>query len=388
MKKKWWLGFFVGMIFTIVLGIGGCMAVNKFLGTNSEKVSDNVDEKLDYLQFYIDRYYLEGTEDVDLESGIYKGFVSSLGDPYSAYYTAEEYNELIESQSGEYCGIGVQVSQDLETGIITMINVFEGSPAMEAGVESGDVLYKVEDEEVTGVDLDKVVTKIKGEENTIVKLTVYRESTNEYIDFDVYRRVIDVPTVEYNMVDEENKIGYIAISQFDAKTDEKMLEAIEALKKDGMKSVIFDVRNNPGGMYDTVCNMLDALLPEGTLVYTLDKNGKKVEETSDSEFMDMPMTVLINGESASASEIFAGAIQDFGAGKVIGTQSFGKGIVQSLFGLKDGSAIKLTVSKYYTPKGVNIHGTGITPDIVVEDDVETEEDEVLKKAINELVGKN
>ena len=200
--------------------------------------------------------------------------------------------------------------------------------------------------------------------------------------------MIDVPTVEYNMVDEENKIGYIAISQFDAKTDAKMLEAIKALKKDGMKSVIFDVRNNPGGMYDTVCNMLDALLPEGTLVYTLDKNGKKVEETSDSEFMDMPMTVLINGESASASEIFAGAIQDFEAGKVIGTQSFGKGIVQSLFGLKDGSAIKLTVSKYYTPKGVNIHGTGITPDIVVEDDVETEDDEVLKKAINELVGKN
>ena len=153
MKKKWWLGFFVGMIFTIVLGIGGCMAVNKLLGTNSEKVSDNVDEKLDYLQFYIDRYYLEGTEDVDLESGIYKGFVSSLGDPYSAYYTAEEYNELIESQSGEYCGIGVQVSQDLETGIITMINVFEGSPAMEAGVESGDVLYKVEDEEVTVLTL-------------------------------------------------------------------------------------------------------------------------------------------------------------------------------------------------------------------------------------------
>lgn len=388
MKKKWWLGFFVGMIFTIVLGIGGCVAVNNFLGTNSEKVSDNVDKKLDYLQFYIDRYYLEGTEDVDLESGIYKGFVSSLGDPYSAYYTAEEYNELIESQSGEYCGIGVQVSQDLETGIITMINVFKGSPAMEAGVKSGDVLYKVEDEEVTGVDLDKVVTKIKGEENTTVKLTVYRESTKEYIDMDVYRRVIDVPTVEYKMVDEENKIGYIAISQFDAKTDEKMLEAIEALKKDGMKSVVFDVRNNPGGMYDTVCNMLDALLPEGTLVYTLDKNGKKVEETSDSEFMDMPMTVLINGESASASEIFAGAIQDFGAGKVIGTQSFGKGIVQSLFGLKDGSAIKLTVSKYYTPNGVNIHGTGITPDIEVEDDVETEDDEALQKAIDELVGKN
>lgn len=385
MKKKWWLGFFVGMIFMTVIGIAGYMVVNNWSGINTEKVSSRVDKKLDYLQFYIDRYYLEDTKDVDLESGIYKGFVNSLGDPYSAYYTEEEYKELLESQSGEYCGIGVQVSQNLETGIITMINVFKESPAMEAGIKSGDILYKVEDEEVTGVDLDKVVTKITGDKNTIVKLTVYRESTKEYIDVDVHRRVIDVPTVEYNMIDEENQIGYIAISQFDAKTDEKMIEAIDILKKAGMKSVIFDLRNNPGGMYDTVCNMLDALLPEGILVYTLDKNGKKVEETSDAEFLDMPMTVLINGESASASEIFAGAIQDFGAGKIIGTQSFGKGIVQSLFALKDGSAIKLTVSKYYTPKGVNIHGTGITPDIEVEDDVETEEDEVIEKALEQLV---
>lgn len=385
MKKKWWLGFFVGMIFMTVIGIAGYRVVNNWSGINTEKVSSRVDKKLDYLQFYIDRYYLEDTKDVDLESGIYKGFVNSLGDPYSAYYTEEEYKELLESQSGEYCGIGVQVSQNLETGIITMINVFKESPAMEAGIKSGDILYKVEDEEVTGVDLDKVVTKITGEKNTIVKLTVYRESTKEYIDVDVHRRVIDVPTVEYNMIDEENQIGYIAISQFDAKTDEKMIEAIDILKKAGMKSVIFDLRNNPGGMYDTVCNMLDALLPEGILVYTLDKNGKKVKETSDAEFLDMPMTVLINGESASASEIFAGAIQDFGAGKIIGTQSFGKGIVQSLFALKDGSAIKLTVSKYYTPKGVNIHGTGITPDIEVEDDVETEEDEVIEKALEQLV---
>lgn len=387
MKKGFLKGYIAGAVTIAVLGgviFTGTRIYSLVVGSQSDKISEKVSDKLDYLQLFINQYYLEDAGEADMDSGIYKGLVNSLGDPYSAYYTKEEYEELIESQSGEYKGIGVLVSQEKDTGIINILSVYDNTPAQEAGMKDGDILYKVEGEEITGTDLDKVVARIKGEEGSTVKLTVYRESSGEYIDMEVARRKIDVPTVSYEMVDKEEKIGYIAISQFDEKTDEHFMEAMEDLQSQGMKSVVFDVRNNPGGLYETVCNMLDTLLPEGTIVYTMDKYGKKQETTSDAECVEIPMVVLINGDSASASEIFAGAIQDYDVGTIIGTQSFGKGIVQSLMPLSDGSAIKLTVSKYYTPNGVNIHGTGIAPDVEVEQPADSEEDVQLKKAIEEL----
>lgn len=384
MKKGFLKGYVAGAITIVVLGGAVFTGIKTYNYNQSNRISGKVSDKLDYLQSFIDKYYLEDTEDVDMNSGIYKGMVSALGDPYSAYFTKEEYDELMESQSGEYRGIGVLVSQDKDTGIINILSVYDDTPAQEAGMKDGDVLYKVEGQEVTGTDLDKVVAKIKGEEGSTVKLTVYRSSSDQYIDLEVERRKIDVPTVSYEMLDGENKVGYIAITQFDENTDEQFSQALKDLKSEGMKSVVFDVRDNPGGLYDTVCNMLDELLPEGTIVYTMDKYGRKEEQKSDAACLDIPMAVLINGDSASASEIFAGAIQDYGVGKIIGTQSFGKGIVQSLFKLNDGSAIKLTVSKYYTPKGVNIHKKGITPDIEVEQAEDKEQDIQLERAVEEL----
>ena len=372
-------GAFVMLIVAICVGFG-INAVKTETGSKTN-ISSEVSGKLDFLKDVIDLKYLEKTDEKTLEENIYKGLLQGLNDPYSVYYTKDEYDALKEETSGSYCVIGALVSQNADTGVITAINVFKGSPAEKAGMKNGDIIFKVEDKEVTGEDLNNVVAKMKGEKDTKVKINVYRTSEKEYIDLEITRDKVDVPTVEHKMLDKSKGIGYIQITQFEEVTYDQFKEALDDLKKRGMKSVIFDLRNNPGGLYDTVCEMLNDLLPEGTLVYTKDKDGNKQEKKSDANFLDMPMVVLQNENSASASEIFAGAIQDFGAGKIVGTQSFGKGIVQSIIPLSDGSAVKLTVEKYYTPKGVNIHGKGITPDVKVEISKDGKKDNQLQKAI-------
>ena len=382
-KTKFLPGFLTGAFVMLIVAICVGFGINAVKTETGSKttISSEVSGKLDFLKDVIDLKYLEKTDEKTLEENIYKGLLQGLNDPYSVYYTKDEYDALKEETSGSYCGIGALVSQNADTGVITAINVFKGSPAEKAGMKNGDIIFKVEDKEVTGEDLNNVVAKMKGEKDTKVKINVYRTSEKEYIDLEVTRDKVDVPTVEHKMLDKSKGIGYIQITQFEEVTYDQFKEALDDLKKRGMKSVIFDLRNNPGGLYDTVCEMLDDLLPEGTLVYTKDKDGNKQEKKSDANFLDMPMVVLQNENSASASEIFAGSIQDFGAGKIVGTQSFGKGIVQSIIPLSDGSAVKLTVEKYYTPKGVNIHGKGITPDVKVEISKDGKKDNQLQKAI-------
>lgn len=382
-KTKFLPGFLTGAFVMLIVAICVGFGINAVKTEKGSKttISSEVSGKLDFLKDVIDLKYLEKTDEKTLEENIYKGLLQGLNDPYSVYYTKDEYDALKEETSGSYCGIGALVSQNADTGVITAINVFKGSPAEKAGMKNGDIIYKVEDKEVTGEDLNNVVAKMKGEKDTKVKINVYRTSEKEYIDLEITRDKVDVPTVEHKMLDKSKGIGYIQITQFEEVTYDQFKEALDDLKKQGMKSVIFDLRNNPGGLYDTVCEMLDDLLPEGTLVYTKDKDGNKQEKKSDANFLDMPMVVLQNENSASASEIFAGAIQDFGAGKIVGTQSFGKGIVQSIIPLSDGSAVKLTVEKYYTPKGVNIHGKGITPDVKMEISKDGKKDNQLQKAI-------
>ena len=382
-KTKFLPGFLTGAFVMLIVAICVGFGINAVKTETGSKttISSEVSRKLDFLKEVIDLKYLEKTDEKTLEENIYKGLLQGLNDPYSVYYTKDEYDALKEETSGSYCGIGALVSQNADTGVITAINVFKGSPAEKAGMKNGDIIFKVEDKEVTGEDLNNVVAKMKGEKDTKVKINVYRTSEKEYIDLEVTRDKVDVPTVEHKMLDKSKGIGYIQITQFEEVTYDQFKEALDDLKKRGMKSVIFDLRNNPGGLYDTVCEMLDDLLPEGTLVYTKDKDGNKQEKKSDANFLDMPMVVLQNENSASASEIFAGAIQDFGAGKIVGTQSFGKGIVQSIIPLSDGSAVKLTVEKYFTPKGVNIHGKGITPDVKVEISKDGKKDNQLQKAI-------
>ena len=376
-------GLACGILFSVlVLSVGGCAAAY-FRGleqvTGSEEAK--VDAKIRELEAYIDQYYLFDYEDEDVKNGIYKGLMAGLGDIYTSYYTPEEYESFMETTYGSYCGIGAMLSQDATTGIISVVQAFEGTPAEEAGLQPGDILYQVEGEEVTGQDLTLVVTDLKGEENTEVHIGIIRDG--EILEMTLTRRNIEIPTVDYELLEEG--IGYIAISEFEDLTDDQFMAAFEDLKSQGMEKLIIDLRNNGGGLVDVTCNILDQLLPEGTIVYTEDKYGERQTEYSDAEhYFDGEMVVLVNGNSASASEIFAGAIKDYGVGTLIGTQTYGKGIVQSLFSLEDGSAVKITVSRYYTPAGNNIHEVVITPDIVLEYDENAGTDNQLERALEVL----
>ena len=389
MKKSYWAGLITGAL----AGVTGCiLGVMIALNLNPEvKEVVKTVSKVTLLDRYIDKYYLNGTEELQMTEGIYKGYLESLEDPYSVYYTKKEYQDLLETTTGTYCGIGAVVSQNVDTGMITIVEPYEGSPAAEAGLLPGDIIYKVEGEEVTGEDLTQVVAKMKGEEGTKVNVTVFRSSTNKYIDVTMTRRQIEIETIDYEMLD--NSIGYIEVTSFDGVTAEQFRSALDDLEKQGQKGLIIDLRDNGGGRLDIVIDMLDRMLPEGVLVSTKTREGKGATyESTDEEKFEKPLVVLMNGNSASASEVFAGAIQDYEAGILVGTQSFGKGIVQTIFDLQDGSAVKLTTSEYFTPKGRNIHGDGLTPDVEVELNeelltqlsIEKADDNQLQAAITEI----
>ena len=360
--------------------------------TGDGKLSDKVKDKIDSLSAIIDARYLDDYDKEKVESYIYKGMVAGLDDPYSTYYTAKEYKQMLESSDGKYKGIGVYVSQDPETKKITFADVMENGPAKEAGLMAGDVLIKVEVEDITGKDVDEVTSKIKGEAGKPVKITILRKNGDkeEELEFNVDRREIEVQTVKYEL--RPDKVGYIQVTEFQGVTTSQFKSAYADLKKKGMTGLVIDLRDNPGGLLPVVTDMLDYILPEGLIVYTQDKYGNKDEYKSDKKTeLDVPLTVLINGNSASASEIFAGAVQDYGVGKLVGTKSFGKGIVQEVRDFNDGSAVKLTISKYYTPKGRCIHKTGIEPDVEVEldegvagENYSKDKDNQLKKAVDEV----
>lgn len=359
----------------VVLLAGGVVSCSVF------KSEEN--QKMELLNSLIDRYYIGDVDETDLSEGVYKGYIEGLGDPYSVYYDEEETKQMSESLSGEFGGVGALMSQDRETGVITVLQVYDGSPAQEAGMRDGDTLYKVEGEEVTGEDLSDVVSKVKGEKGTQVTLTVLRADTGDEEELTITRDTIEAQTVSHEM--KENNVGYIRITEFDTVTYEQYKEALEDLEDQGMERLIVDLRSNPGGNLDTVCDILDLMLPEGLIVYTEDKNGEREEYTSDEENQfDKPLVVMMNGYSASASEIFAGAIQDYGLGQVVGTQSYGKGVVQSVFDLQDGTSVKLTIAEYFTPNGRSIDGEGITPDVEVEyqyDENNPDADNQLEKAM-------
>ena len=367
----------------------GVSGVQSFSSRESGRLGqryDAIEEKIDKMDKLISSYYLN-PEDIDLdklEQGIYAGYVAGLEEDYTTYYTPEEFASVMESTSGKYSGIGAYVSQNMSTGLITIVKPFEGGPAAEAGIQKDDILYAVEGEEVSGEDLNMVVAKLKGEEGTAVQVTIYRALEDRYIDVEVTRAVVNVPTVTYRML--EDGIGYIQISEFGEVTAEQFAAAAEDLEAQGAQSLIFDLRDNGGGLLDSVCDILDRVLPKELLVYTEDKDGNREEEWAlDDDRIDMPMAVLVNGNTASASEIFTGALKDYDEAEIIGTTTFGKGIVQSIIPMADGSAVKLTSAKYYTPSGVCIHGTGIEPDQVVEYDREAEEDNQLQAAVDYLL---
>ena len=337
MNKKNVASFFAGMAVMAVIGTAvysaghGGAASSSRLGDRYEAIEN----KLDTIDKTISNYYLNA-EDIDtdkLEEGLYSGYVAGLEESYSTYYTPEDFADVMESTSGSYSGIGAYVSQDMNTGIISIAKPFEGGPADMAGIQKDDIIFKVSGEEVTGQDLSKVVARMKGEAGTQVELTIYRPWEDAYIDFTVDRAVVDVPTVEWQMLDDQ--VGYIQIVEFEEVT---------------------------AGQFKTA----------------------EEEWAKDDDALDLPMAVLVNGNTASASEIFTGALKDYGVAEIIGTTTFGKGIVQSIIPMKDGSAVKLTTAKYYTPSGVCIHGVGIEPDIIEEFDRESDTDNQLQAALDYL----
>ncbi len=346
--------------------------------------------KLKQLKTVIDEYYLGEVDEEQLREYSYKGMIAGLEDPYSVYYTKEEYEDVEESSEGIFSGVGIVLTQDMETKAITVVKPMKDGPAQKAGIKAGDILTKVEGEEISSdEDLSSVVSRVKGKEGTKVTLTFSRDGKEK--DYTLTRQEIKNPTVEYEML--ENKVGYIKITEFDEVTVEQFDDALSQLENDGMKKLVLDLRDNPGGLLDAVVDIADRILPTGMIVYTEDKNGKKTEyEAKSAECVEQPIAVLINGNSASASEILAGAIQDYKAGTLVGTTSYGKGIVQNIFQLGDGSAIKLTIANYYTPKGRNIHKKGIDPDVEVElkeslkDEIEIKksEDNQLQEALKVL----
>lgn len=335
--------------------------------SNQEAVFDgkSLEKKLEQLNDIVDQYYLSEPDQKALENGAYKGFLEGLGDPYSVYYTKEEYARLMESSNGEYSGIGVLLTKDVETKEVVVVKPYENAPAWEAGMEKGDVLLEVDGTPITEMDLSSAVALIKEGKDSTVTIRAYRASTKEYKDFTIVKRKIEIPTVSAEMM--EGDIGYIQITEFDKVTLDQFKEAFVSLQDQGMKGLLVDLRDNPGGMVVTVCSILDYILPEGLIVYTEDKDGKRNEYKSDAERqLGLPLAVLVNENSASASEIFAGAVRDYGVGTIVGKKTYGKGVVQSVIGLADGDAVKITVANYYTPKGNNIHGVGIEPDLAVE----------------------
>ena len=395
-------GLIAGIVLTLFLGCGYFAGTQLYRAFQAQKgaVSASGDsqeavsvanpatmQKMGVLEEMIDEYYLEDAQESALEQGVYKGMIEALQDPYSTYYSQEELEELQNKTQGIYYGIGARVGIDADTQLPRIASVIEGTPAQEAGLMAGDLLYEVDGTCVQEMDLNSAVALVKGDEGTIVHLTVIREGETDYLEFDVERRKLENETVTYEMM--EDGIGYIQIQEFDDVTVDQFSEALDACRREGMQGLILDLRGNPGGNLSTVCEIARMMLPEGLIVYTEEKNGDREEYTCDgSRQLTEPLVVLVDSNSASASEILAGAVKDYGIGTLVGTTTFGKGIVQRIMKLSDGSAVKLTVSKYYTPKGNNIHEIGISPDVEVpfeaEAYLEDGTDNQLDKAVEVL----
>lgn len=392
-QKKFIKGFLLGILVTLLVGGAGLKIydISKSHSMNQGAVTENFVKKAKLIEEIVNEKYTGEIDKELMETDMYKGLMVSLGDPYSAYYTKEEFEEVNTESSGSYKGIGVVMQQDMKTGEVKIVRCYEGAPGAKAGLLPEDILVEVNGEDILGQELSEIVKKIKSSEDEKANIKVAREGEKDFLEFELILEQVNIPVVEYEML--ENHIGYIALYEFTEQTEPQYAEAFADLKKQGMESLIVDVRNNPGGLLTSVCNLLEDMLPEGLIVYTEDKSGKREEiKSSGKNELKMPLAVLVNENSASASEIFSGAIQDYGIGTIVGTTTFGKGIVQSLIPLSDGSAVKTTTAKYYTPKGRCIHGTGIEPDVKVELDEELkqkaeitkEEDNQLQKAIEVL----
>ncbi len=386
--KEYFKGIATGVLAAAVVAAGGYIG---FISQNSGVLSDSEHvQKLRFLEALIDQEYLGEKDEDSLAEGLYAGLIYGLGDVYSRYYTADEYRQENSTTEGAYVGIGVTMQENPEGGV-EIVECYEEGPGDLAGLKAGDIISAVDGTDITEMETSRIVDMIQGDEDGEVTLTIHRQDVEEPMEISVSVEEVELPSVFEEMLDE--KTGYIRISEFTGVTPEQYEKAFSNLKDQGMEELVIDLRNNPGGLLTSVCDVLNNILPEGLIVYTEDKYGNRQEEYSDGKNpLDMPLAVLVNEGSASASEIFAGAVQDYGIGTIVGTTTYGKGVVQAVHQLEDGSAVKLTVSNYYTPKGNSINEVGIQPDVEVKLDTELlnkeeishEEDNQLQEALEIL----
>ena len=389
-KKDFWKGFGAAFVLLAVIYFGG-----QFLAQMNIALPFGMSNtaKICQIEEMLDTYYVEDYDKELAEELMYTGLVAGVGDPYTYYLSANSLAEQVEKNSGHFVGIGVEIYAG-DDGYIVVSSVTPGGPAEAAGILAEDKITEVDGESITGKTAADVSALVKGEEGTDVTLTIFRESTGEVLEKTVTRQDIQVQTVSWRMMDDN--IGYISITNFRENTHNQFKEALDTLEAEGMEKLVLDLRNNTGGLVKSAHEIGEELLPEGIMVYTMDKEGNREDTLCDDVYNDVPMVVLVNGNSASAAEILAGAIQDTGRGELIGTTTFGKGLVQRLFTLPDGSGLNVTIQKYYTPNGTSIHGVGITPDYEVElpeeyaqqTNIPAEADTQLQKAVEVLSEKN
>ena len=391
MKHKEYIrGVITGVLAAAAVAAGACFGYTRLAGgvlSDSQHV-----QKLRFLEALIDQEYLGEKDEDSLAEVLYKGLIYGLGDVYSCYYTKEEYEQENSSTEGSYVGIGVTIQKNPEGGV-KIAECYEDGPGDQAGLKEGDVISAVDGTDITEMEASQVVEMIKNAEDKEVELTVHRQDQEEPLEISVKVQDVELTSVFGEML--YGKTGYIRILQFTAVTPDQYEETFAELENQGMERLVIDLRNNPGGLLTSVCEVLNDILPEGLIVYTEDKYGNRQEEYSEGKNpLEMPLAVLVNEGSASASEIFAGAVKDYGAGTIVGTTTYGKGVVQAVHQLEDGSAVKLTVSNYYTPKGNSINEVGIQPDVEVKldtdllnkEEISPEEDNQLQEAVKILEG--
>lgn len=389
-KKDFWKGFGAALVLMAVVYFGG-----QFLAQMNIALPFGMSTmaKIRQIEKTLDTYYVEDYDKELAEELMYTGLAAGVGDPYTYYLSADSLAEQMEKNSGHFVGIGVEIYAG-DDGYIVVSSVTPGGPAEAAGILAEDKITEVDGESITGKTAADVSALVKGEADTDVTLTIFRESTGEVLEKTVTRQDIQVKTVSWRMMDDN--IGYIAITNFRENTYSQFKEVLDMLEAEGMEKLVLDLRNNTGGLVKSAHEIGEELLPEGIMVYTMDKDGNREDTLCDDVYNDVPLVVLVNGNSASAAEILAGAIQDTGRGQLIGTTTFGKGLVQRLFTLPDGSGLNVTIQKYYTPNGTSIHGVGITPDYEVElpeeyaqqTNIPAEADTQLQKAVEVLSEKN
>ncbi|SHF65471.1 C-terminal processing peptidase-3. Serine peptidase. MEROPS family S41A [Caldanaerobius fijiensis DSM 17918] len=375
--------FFITDFFSIVLP-GGSVIISRRDFEQYREVAKLLAIKDILMQNYVDKVKPEVLMD-----GAYKGMASALNDPYTVYMTPAEFKEFMEQTAGSYAGIGIVVSADKEGNLVVVSPIDKDTPGAKAGLKTNDKILEVNGHKVSGKDMDKAVSLMKGPAGTYVTITVLKAGQTKPVTIKIKRETITLKTVRGEML--QDKIGYLRMSMFDEHTYDQFKSELDKLNAQGMKALILDLRDNPGGLLEISVKIADTLLPKGVIVYTEDRYGNKEYKYSDAKYLGKPLAVLVNEGSASASEILTGAIKDHKAGTIIGTKTFGKGIVQTMQEFSDGSALKYTVSRYYTPNGVNIQGKGIMPDITVElpkgfnsITVPRDKDTQLKKAIDVL----